>query len=94
MRHTSRKTIPIEALIDYANGYLAADFADGDSAADIARRAGMIDMIEHALMRAKSYGGFWYLDQNAITKSKPGIHRLEGGGHSFENTDVTRRRYV
>ena len=90
----SRKTVSIDALIEYANGYLAADFPDGDSEAAIARRTGLIDLLEQALMSANRYRGYSYLDQRGITQSKPGIFWLEQGGHSFENTDVTRRRYA
>jgi hypothetical protein len=93
MIHTSRKTVSIDALIEYANGYLASDYEGGDSAEAVARRTGLINMIEQALVSANRYRGYSYLDQRGITKSKPGIHWLEKG-HSFENTDSTRRRYA
>ena len=89
----SRKTVSIDALIEYANGYLASDYEGGDSAEAVARRTGLINMIEQALVSANRYRGYSYLDQRGITKSKPGIYWLEKG-HSFENTDSTRRRYA
>lgn len=89
----SRKTVYIDALIEYANGYLASDYPGGDSAEAVARRTGMIDLLEQALVCADRYRGYSYLDQRGITKSKPGIYWLEKG-HSFENTDPTRRRYA
>lgn len=89
----SRKTVSIEAQIEYANGYLASDYLGGDSAEAVARRTGLIDMLEQALVSANRYRGYSYLDQRAITLSKPGIYWLEKG-HSFENTDPTRRRYA
>ena len=96
MSHTSRKTVSIDALLEYANGYLASDYEGGDSAEAVARRTGLINMIEQALVSANRYRGYSYLDQHGITKSKPGIYWLEKGRsfHSFKNTDPTRRRYA
>jgi len=88
-----RKTVSIDALIEYANGYLASDFPNGDSAQAVARRRGLIDMLEQALVTAERYRGYSYLDQRGFTHCKPGIRWLEKG-HTFENTDPTRRRYA
>jgi hypothetical protein len=44
-----RKTVSIDALLDYANGYLSADYPNCDAPEEIARRNGLIDMIEAAL---------------------------------------------
>ena len=88
----SRKTVNIETLLDYTNGYLASDWTGGDSEADMARRAGMIDLLEHALFRADRYRGFSYLDASVITKSRPGI-RPDASAARFADTDPTRRRY-
>jgi hypothetical protein len=88
-----RKTVSIESLLQYANGYLSSDYDGGDDAVSIARRTGVINLLEAALNAADRYHGFSYLDDKVVTKSKPGIRWLEVG-HSFENTDPTRRRYA
>jgi len=90
----SRKTIEIETLLDYANGYLASDWQGGDSDADKARRQGMIDLLEHALFRADRYRGFVYLDEKIITMSKPGIRFRNEPEFYLVDTDDTRRRYA
>jgi hypothetical protein len=91
-----RKTIPVDALLDYANGYLAADYQGGDDPASVARRTGMIDLLEATLLSAGRYCGYSYLDDKVITKSKPGIRWVEGQApkHTFHETDCTRRRYA
>ena len=91
-----KKTVPIDALIEYANGYLAADFPNGDSSDAIARRMGLIHMIEQALTTAQRYRGYSYLDQRGFVHCKPGIRWVEGQApnHSFHETDSTRRRYA
>lgn len=89
-----RKTLPVDTLLEYANGYLASDYFGGDSADSVSRRQGVIDLLEATLHSAGRYCGFSYLDQKAITKSKPGIYWLESGAHTFERTDNTRRRYA
>ena len=91
-----RKTIPVDALLDYANGYLASDYQGGDDPASVARRTGMIDLLEATLHSAGRYCGYYYLDDKVITKSKPGIRWVEGQSpkHTFHETDPTRRRYA
>jgi hypothetical protein len=89
-----KKTIPIDALLEYANGYLAADYLDGDSVASVARRTGLIDLLEQALVTANRYRGFSYLDEKAITKSKPGIRWTRDKNECLVDTDPTRRRYA
>lgn len=89
-----RKTFSVEGMIEYANGYLASDYGSGDSIEARARRQGVIDLLESVLAFSQRYRGFSYLDQRAITKSKPGIFWLEDGNYSLENTDPTRRRYA
>jgi hypothetical protein len=91
-----KKTVPIDALIEYANGYLAADFPNGDSPQAIARRTGLIDMLEQALATAQRYRGYSYLDQRGFIHCKPGIRWVEGQApkHTFHETDATRRRYA
>ena len=86
-----RKTVEIVALIDYANGYLSSDYPGADSPAAIARRTGVCDLLEAALMKAGRYNGYMYLTEKVITKSKPGIRIFEDD--MFKNTDNTRRRY-
>ena len=98
----SRKTVSIDMLLDYANGYLASDYAGGDSEEARARRQGVIDLLEASLHAVKRYHGFSYLDETQITKAKPGIRWFydnsdmtrKTGGHTFENCDSTRRRYA
>jgi hypothetical protein len=89
-----RKTFSVEGMIEYANGYLASDYGSGDSIEAQARRQGVIDLLESVLAFSQRYRGFHYLDERAITKSKPGIRWLEDGHYSFDNTDPTRRRYA
>ena len=91
-----RKTIPVDTLLDYANGYLAADYSNGDSVDALSRRQGVIDLLEATLHSAGRYCGYSYLDDKVITKSKPGIRWVEGQApkHTFHETDPTRRRYA
>jgi len=89
-----RKTLPVDILLEYANGYLASDYSGGDSVDSVSRRQGVIDLLEVTLNSAGRYCGYSYLDEKAITKSKPGIRWLPSGNHTFENTDSTRRRYA
>lgn len=89
-----RKTISLERLLNYANGYLSSDFQGSDSATDRARRTGLIDLLEQALMDAGQYRGFVYLDESVITKSKPGIRFKNDPEDYLVDTDPTRRRYA
>lgn len=93
---SNRKTFPIDTLLDYANGYLASDYAGGDSEESRARRQGVIDLLEASLHAVERYRGFSYLDETQLTKSKPGIRwdDSRGSGHTFFDTDSTRRRYA
>ena len=92
----NRKTVSIDALLDYANGYLSSDYEGGDSESAISRRTGVIHMLEAALREADRWRGYSFLDEKQITKSKPGIRWLEGQSpaHTFHETDETRRRYA
>lgn len=93
-----RKTVSIDMLLEYANGYLASDYLGGDTLTEKARRQGLIDMLETALNYANRYRGYSYLDETQITKSMPGIRwdtdPLDDRKARFANTDNTRRRYV
>ena len=92
-----RKTVSIDMLLEYANGYLASDYAGCDSEDSRSRRQGVIDLLEASLHAVKRYRGFSYLDNKIITKGKPGI-RWENSGQTpsrlFDDTDPTRRRYA
>lgn len=90
----SRKTVEVEKLIAYANGYLSSDWQGGDADTEKCRRQGMIDMLEAALFAAGRYRGFVYLNQKQITRCNPGIRVFEDGSHAFFDTDQTRRSYV
>jgi hypothetical protein len=89
----TRKTIKIETLLEYANGYLASDYFGGDSVDSVSRRQGVIDLLEAALSNTDRYRGFTYLDQRAITKSKPGIRFQNEPEDYLVDTDPTRRMY-
>jgi hypothetical protein len=86
----SRKTVDLQKMIDYANGYLSADTNDLTGPA---RRQGVIDMLEAALFTANRYAGFRYLDERDLSASTPGIRLKDGNMPSFVNTDPTRRAY-
>lgn len=91
----ARKTVEIETLLDYANGYLASDYVGGDSPDSRSRRQGVIDLLEASLHAIKRYRGYSYLDETQITKSMPGI-RWDAPDRlcRFADTDNTRRRYA
>lgn len=91
-----RKTFSVEGMIEYANGYLASDYAGGDSEEARARRQGVIDLLESVLASSQRYRGYSYLDQRGFVHCKPGIRWVEGQApnHSFHETDSTRRRYA
>lgn len=89
----SRKTVSVDVLLEYANGYLAADYLGGDLPDAVMRRTGLIDLLEATLNSVGRYRGYSYLDDKAITKGKPGIRWTENG-HTFSDTDSTRRRYA
>jgi hypothetical protein len=97
----ARKTVDVDMLLNYANGYLSSDWPGGDSAEAKMRRQGVIDLLEAALHSAGRYRGFSYLDEQDITKCQPGIRWFyemdlsrKTGGHTFVNCDDTRRRYA
>jgi hypothetical protein len=89
----SRKTVDVDMLRQYSNGYLAAadesvGLYDGRS-----RRQGICDLLEFALMRAGRYRGFRYLDERDLPNDIPGIRLKDGDMPSFINVDQTRREY-
>lgn len=90
----ARKTVSINMLLDYANGYLASDYVGGDSIESRNRRQGVIDLLEASLHTAKRYRGFSYLDETQLTKAKPGIRWDKDREYRFDDTDSTRRRYA
>ena len=88
----ARKTVDIDSLIQYANGFLSARGGSRES------RYGIICMIEMALNKANRYRGFYYLGEDEVASDElPGI-RWENYDNDrsarFENTDNTRRRYA
>lgn len=90
----ARKTIEVETLVKYCNGFLAAPGGTADS------RYGVISVLEAALFKAQAYKGFLYLGQDEVRKEdKPGIryiidkNGLTGDSH-FTDTDSTRRKYI
>ena len=89
-----RKTVHIDMLLEYANGYLASDYVGGDSEEARARRQGVIDLLEASLHAVKRYRGFSYLDETQLTKAKPGIRWDKNREYRFGDTDSTRRRYA
>ena len=89
-----RKTVEIQKILDYANGFLSAQKGSVDA------RNAIISMIENVLMSANRYRGFRYLDETEVSAGDlPGIRwvdRVPGmvGDPRFENTDPTRRFYA
>jgi hypothetical protein len=90
----ARKTVEVDRLLDYANGYLSADYVNGDKPEEIARRQGLCDMLEAALHSIGRYRGFSFLDETQLTMSKPGIRWDKDMMGRFTDTDATRRRYA
>lgn len=88
----SRKTVDLDSLIAFTNGFLSADNGN-DTDGDVALRNGAISVLEFALRAADRYRGYSYLDQSQVSRSKPGI-RWTDDGHSWVDTDSSRRRYA
>jgi len=84
----ARKTVDVETILAYANGYLSAKEGSVE-----ARRA-IINMLEFALFSVNRYRGYNYLtkDQLANPEDRPGV-KFDNLGVDFINTDNTRRRY-
>ena len=91
---TARKTVKIEDLLAYANGFLCARGGTPES------RYAIICMIEHALNLSNRYRGYCYLSEDEVHhECKPGIrwkeyHPNEFTDTRFRDTDNTRRRYA
>lgn len=89
----ARKTVDIQPILDYANGFLSAKGGTRES------RYGVICMLEAILFKANRYRGFCYLEQDQLSSQDlPGIRWTDPYGASssavFDNTDSTRRRYA
>lgn len=88
----ARKTVEIESLLQYANGFLSARGGSTES------RYGIICMLEHALNKANRYRGFFYLGEEEVANDDlPGIRWEkydEDRETRFVNVDPTRRRYA
>lgn len=86
---SERKTVEIQKVIDYANGYLAAKGGSIDC-----RRA-IISMVEAVLMAANRYRGYRYLGQNELEAGDlPGIRWENDPKDYLTDTDDTRRFYA
>ena len=87
----TRKTIEIEPMIAFANGFLAAPDPYQQNQQ---MRAGVIAVLEHALLQAKRYNGYRYLTQAELTsQDKPGVRFENTPDRYMENTDPSRRCY-
>ncbi len=83
---TTRKTIAVNTLREWANTYLAApdSFHRTETRAECrAQRLGVASLLETALHAAGQYKGFRYLDTEL---AEPGVLR--------EDYDDTRRQYL
>lgn len=90
-----RKTVEIEELLNYANGFLSAKYGSKEE------RQGIIFMLEFALNKANRYRGFRYLDETELGPTdKPGIRwvpyepSVMRFDPRFADTDSTRVRYA
>ena len=82
-----RKTIEVDRIREYANGFLSAK--GGTTWA----REAVMRMIEMVLIETGNYKGFEYLTQDRLdTKDKPGIN-IGSNEERFIDTDETRVRY-
>jgi hypothetical protein len=90
----SRKTVDVESLLQYANGYLASDYVDESlDGSQRGRRLGICDFIETILMKADRYKGYRYLDERDMKLNKPGIRLYSSLIPTFTDTDDSRREY-
>ena len=95
MKTKGRKTVPVQALVDFANTYLADPI---DSLEDRGRRLGIITMVERVLHDSNNYNGFCYLTKNDLPDGvAPGVNILNNESlpyeERFKGTDETRRKY-
>lgn len=86
---TARKTVEIQKLLNFANGYLSAKGGTPEA------RRGVIAMIENALFFADRYRGFRYLSEEDLYEGdKPGIRWTDDPAEYRIDTDETRRFYA
>ena len=87
-----RKTVEVDKLREFSNGFLAG-------AGDRTVRKGIISLLEFALHQSGNYNGFTYLSDREVAVGKPGVNVQENGcivedyDARFEDTDDTRRKY-
>lgn len=87
----TRKTIEIEPMIAFANGFLASPDPYQQNQQ---MRAGVIAALEFALLKANRYMGYRYLTQDELTpKDKPGVRFENTPDRYMEDTDPSRRCY-
>ena len=88
----SRKTIEVEAVLDYANTLLSHSLNADE-------RRGVMLITEEILHRTGNYRGFKYLDKFEVPEGElPGINvdnnrQMYDGDERFDNTDRTRVQY-
>lgn len=89
----SRKTVPVEMLLDIANKALASPGGSPEM------RVGIIQVVEAALFGISRYKGFYYLAEEDVPEGeKPGIRwgdpteYVAGDVNRFKDVDPTRRR--
>lgn len=86
---SARKTVDIQPILDYANGFLSAKGGTKES------RYGVICMIENILFKANRYRGYRYLDEKQVSdEDLPGVRFVNSPSAYFDNTDPTRRHYA
>ena len=86
---SARKTVDIQPILDYANGFLSAKGGTKES------RYGVICMLEAILFKANRYYGYRYLDQKQVSdEDLPGVRFDNEPFAYFNNTDPTRRHYA
>ena len=96
MKTKGRKTVPVQALVDFANTYLADPI---DSLEEYGKRLGIITMIERVLHDSNNYSGFCYLTKNDLPDGvAPGVNigpnnETLSYDERFKGTDETRRKY-
>lgn len=84
-----RKTFNVDTFKDQINKVLAASVVTSD------RREGFIAALELVLHDTGNYRGYRYLLSSEVPEGhQPGIrYDANGGVHSFDECDSTRRQY-
>lgn len=84
-----RKTFSVDTFKDQINNTLAFSLVSAD------RREGVIVALEYVLHETGNYRGYRYLLSSEVPEGhQPGIRfDINGGAHSFDDCDSTRRSY-